>query len=159
VRRLETPYDVGPDVDVAQLIRTEQQRNLLNETGRVIEFTFVDGYAQLTEIIKAHGYDLARHAGRLPTPEQVAADWYDTVYLPGCNAARRAGLPEIYASWQPTEADFFLWLYKLRRDLRVGDPAIDFDAAAVHARETTHHERSRRQFRRGDGHPLPRRDD
>ena len=28
----------------------------------VIEFTFVDGYTQLAEIIKAHGYDLARQA-------------------------------------------------------------------------------------------------
>jgi hypothetical protein len=129
VTRLETTYEVGPDVDVAQLIHTEQQRNLLNESGlgrarpdAVIEFTFADGYAQLAEIIKAHGYDLARHAGRLPTLEQVAADWYDSVFLPGCDAARRAGLPEIYVSWQPTEADLFLWIYKLRRDLRVGDP-------------------------------------
>jgi hypothetical protein len=129
VTRLETTYEVGPDVDVAQLIHTEQQRNLLNESGlgrarpdAVIEFTFADGYAQLAEIIKAHGYDLARHAGRLPSPEQVAADWYDTVFLPGCDATRRAGLPEIYVSWQPTEADLFLWIYKLRRDLRVGDP-------------------------------------
>jgi hypothetical protein len=166
VTRLETTYEVGPDVDVAQLIHTEQQRKLLGESGlgrarpdAVIEFTFVDGYPQLAEIIKAHGYDLARRVGGLPAPEQLAADWYDTVYLPGCDAASGAGLPELYASWQPTEADLFLWLYKLRRDLRVHDPAIDFDAAAAHARETTRHERSRREFRRGDGRPLPRLDD
>ena len=47
----------------------------------------MDGYTQLAEIINAHGYELARRAGELPTPEQVAADWYDTVYLPGLDAA------------------------------------------------------------------------
>jgi hypothetical protein len=77
VTRLETTYEVGPDVDVAQLIHTEQQRNLLNESGlgrarpdAVIEFTFADGYAQLAEIIKAHGYDLARHAADCPLPSR-----------------------------------------------------------------------------------------
>jgi hypothetical protein len=100
VTRLETSYEVGPDVDVAQLIHTEQQRTLLDESGlsrarpdAVIEFTFADGYRQLAEIIKAHGYDLARRIGGLPAPEQIAADWYDTVYRPGCDAVRRAGLP------------------------------------------------------------------
>lgn len=93
VTRLETTYEVGPDVDVAQLIHTEQQRKLPSESGlgrarpdAVIEFTFVDGYPQLAETIKAHAYDFARRAGGLPA-------------------------------------------------------------------------RSRREFRRGDGRPLPRRDD
>jgi hypothetical protein len=63
----------GPDVDVAQLIHTEEQRKLLDESGlsrarpdAVIEFTFADGYAQISEILKAHGYDLARRIGGLP---------------------------------------------------------------------------------------------
>ena len=166
VTRLETTYEVGPDVDVAQLIHTELQRELLDESGlsrarpdAFIQFHFADGYTQLAEIIKAHGYDLARRIGRLPTPEQVAADWYDTVFCPGLDAIRRAGLFELYASWNPTEADHFLWVYKLRRDLRAHDAAVDFDTAARHAREIRHHERSRREFRRGDGRPLPHRAD
>ena len=164
VTRLETSYEIGPDIDVAQLVHTEQQRKLLDESGlsrarpdAVIEFTFVDGYTQLAETIKAHGYDLARRTGALPTPEQVGADWYDTVYRPGLDAIRRSGVFELYASWGPTEADMFLWIYKLRRDLRAHDATVDFDAAASHAREVDHHERSRRQFRRGGSRPLPRR--
>src|SRR5215212_10555975 len=54
VTRLHTDYDVGPDVDVAQLIHTDQQRKLLEESGLgrarsdvLIAFTFTDGYAQL----------------------------------------------------------------------------------------------------------------
>jgi hypothetical protein len=87
----------------------------------------------------------------------VAADWYDTVYRPGLDAVRRADLPELYASWNPTDADLFLWVYKLRRDLRGQDPAIDFDAAATHARGAKSHERSRRQVLREGSRPLPRR--
>jgi hypothetical protein len=164
VTRLETRYEIGPDTDVVQLIYTEQQRTLLDDSGlsrarpdAVIEFTFVDGYTQLAEIIKAHGYDLARRAGELPTPEQLAADWHDTVYRPGLDAVRRARLPELYASWNPTDADLFLWVYKLRRDLRAHDATVDFDAAASHARRAKEHERSRRQVRREGSRPLPRR--
>ena len=58
----------------------------------VIEFTLLAGYAQLSDIIRAYGYDLARQRGAVP--EAVAADWYDSVYLPALRAARRAGLPE-----------------------------------------------------------------
>jgi hypothetical protein len=47
---------------------------------------------------------------------------------------RGAGLPELYASWNPTDADLFLWVYKIRRDPRGQDAAVDFDAAATHAR-------------------------
>jgi hypothetical protein len=164
VTRLETRYEIGPGVDVAQLVHTEQQRKLYETSGlsrarpdAVIEFSFVDGYTQLAEIISAHGYQLARRAGELPTPEQVAADWYYTVYRPGLEAVRRAGLPELYASWNPTDADLFLWIYKIRRDLRGHDETIDFDAAATQARGAKHHERSRRQARREGSRPLPKR--
>jgi hypothetical protein len=137
---------------------------MLDESGlgharpdAVIEFTFVDGYTQLAEIIKAHGYDVARQIGEVPTPERVAADWHDTVFRPALDAIRRAGVPEEYASWNPTDADLFLWVYKLRRDLRAHDATVDFDAAASEARRTSRHERSRREVRREGGRPLPRR--
>jgi hypothetical protein len=168
VTRLESDYEIPSDADVVQLVHTELQRKLLNASGlsrarpdAVIAFTFVDGYTQLAEIIDAHGYRLARRAGELPTPEQVAADWYETVYLPGLDAVRRAGLPELYASWNSTDADLFLWVYKIRRDLRARDAAVDFDAAATHARQGTSaskpHEHSRREVRREGSRPLPRR--
>ena len=166
VTRLETDYEVGPDVDVCQLIHTQQQAMLLQESGlsrarpdAVIEFTLLAGYAELADIIKAHGYDLARRAGALPAPEEVAADWYDTVYVPALDAARRAALFEIYASWPSTEADKVIWLCQLRRDLRAYDATVDFDAAAEHAagqaRQINKDRRRRRQFRREGRQPLP----
>jgi hypothetical protein len=164
VTRLQTNYEVGPDVDVCQLVHTEQQRVLLEESGlararpdAVIEFTLLDGYTQLRDIIKAHGYDLARRRGALPSPEEVAADWHDTVWRQGVEAAHRADLPRIYASWRSTDADLFLWLYQLRRDLRAKDPAIDFDAAARHALEIDLGRARKRVHLRDGRRPLPRR--
>ena len=165
VTRLQTSYAVSPDVDVCQLVHTEQQRKLLEDSGlsrarpdAVIEFSLLDGYTQLGEIIKAHGYDLAVRKGALPAREEVAADWYDTVYLPGLDSVRRAGLPEQYVSWHKTDADMFLWVYKFRRDLRGHDPAIDFDAAAQHARQERKGRSERRAFLREGRRPLPHRD-
>jgi hypothetical protein len=164
VTRLQTNYEIGPDVDVCQLVHTEQQRVLLEESGlararpeATIEFTLLDGYTQLREIVKAHGYDLARRCGTLPTPEEVAADWYDNVYRPGVDAVRRASLPELYASWRSTDADLFLWIYQLRRDLRAHDATVDFDAAASHARELNLGRRRKRHHLRHGSRPLPRR--
>jgi hypothetical protein len=164
VTRLQTNYEVGPEVDVCQLVHTEQQRMLLEESGlsrarpeAVIEFTLLDGYTQLREIIKAHGYDLARQRGALPAPEEVAGDWYDSVYRPGVDAVRRASLPELYASWHSTDADLFLWVYQLRRDLRGHDATIDFDAASRHARTLNLGRRRKREHLRGRRRPLPQR--
>jgi hypothetical protein len=157
---------VPAGVDVSQLVHTEQQRILLEETGlgrarpdAVIEFTLLDGYSQLCDIIKAHGYDLARQRGGVPTPEEVAGDWYDCIYLPGVRAARRAGLPQRYESWGVSDADQFLWLYQLRRDLRAYSANADFDAAARQALQIRFTRQRRRQFLREGRRPLRRRSD
>jgi hypothetical protein len=163
VTRLNTNYQVGPEVDVSQLVHTEQQRVLLEESGlgrarpeASVEFTLLDGYTQTREIIKAHGYDLARMRGALPTPEEVAGDWYDGTYLPAVQAARRASLPELYESWHSTDGDFFLWLYQIRRDLRALDSTLDFEAAAHHARQLHLGWRRKREHLRNGRRPLPR---
>jgi hypothetical protein len=166
VTRIETNYEVGPDVDVCRLVHTEQQRDLLDNSGLAdarpgvrIEFTLLDGYTQTSEIIKAYGYDLARARGTLPPSEQVAASWYDTVYRPAVQAARRARLPEMYASWHSTDGDFFLWLYQIRRDLLAMDAKADFDAAAQHARLVRLGWRRKRIHLRDGRRPLPRKPD
>jgi len=163
VTRLHTNYELPPDVDVGQLVHTEQQRVMLEESGlarsrpdAVIEFARPRGYPELLEVIKAHGYDLARRRGALPAPEEVAADWYDRVYLPGVAAVARAGLPAAYPF--KTEADLFLWVYERRRDLRVFDPAADFDAASAYAAREGVGRRDRRVIEREAAKPLdPRR--
>ena len=164
VTSLLTEYEIGPDVDVCQLIHTEQQRWLLDETGlaaarpdAVIQFTLLDGYTQLRDIVDAYGYLLCRQHGVLLTPSEVAASWHDTVYEPGLEAVRRADLPRLYASWHSTDADLFLWVYQLRRDLRAHDHSIDFEAAARHARGLHLGYLRKRHHLRDGGTPLPRR--
>jgi hypothetical protein len=163
VTRLRTNYEVGPDVDVCQLVHTEQQRIFAEESGLAearpdIEITFSrpGGYPELLEIVKAHGYDLARRRGGLPTPAEVAADWCEHVYLPGVAALRRESLPEMYD--YKTDADLFLWIYQRRRALRVTDSRSDFAAAARAARGQRVSRRFRRAFLREKSRPLPRRD-
>jgi hypothetical protein len=159
---LETNFEIGPDTDVCRLIHTEQQLTLLRESGlaeacpdALIEFSRPGGYPELLELIKAHGYDLARQRGELPTPAEVAADWYDRVYLPGVAALRREDLPEAYS--YKTDADLFLWVYQRRRALRVDCPETDFGEAARAARSEKVSGRSRRRFLREKSTPLRRR--
>jgi hypothetical protein len=162
VTRLHTNYEIPPDVDVRRLVHTEQQRSLLEETGldrarpeAVIEFSRPGGYPELTEIIKAYGYDLARRQGELLAPEEVAGRWWDEVYEPGVAALRREALPETYA--YKTDADLFLWVYQRRRALRVVDPGADFDSAAREARGERVSRKFRRNFIREKSAPLRRR--
>jgi hypothetical protein len=160
--RLETNFEIGPDTDVCQLIHTEQQANLLRESGLAeacpdltIEFSRPGGYPELLELIKAHGYDLARQRGELPTCAEVAVDWYENVYRPGVAALRRADLPGIYA--YKTDADLFLWVYQRRRALRVDCSEVDFAEAARDARGDRVSGRTRRRFLREKSTPLRRR--
>ncbi len=162
VIRLQTNYEVPPDVDVARLVHTDQQRILLEETGlgrarpdAVIEFSLLDGYSQLLDIIKAHGYDLARERGEVPTPEEVAGDWYDSIFLSGVQAARDEGLAQRYESWGMTNADLFLWLYQLLRDLRAYDGSANFHAAARQSMQIKFTRQQRRHLEREGRRPLP----
>lgn len=77
ITRLETSFEIGPDVDVRQQIHTEQQPTLMQDSGLararpdvVVEFSRPGGYPELLELIKAHGYDLARQRGKLPHAEE-----------------------------------------------------------------------------------------
>ena len=162
ITRLHTNYEVGPDVDVARLVHTEQQRLLLEESGLArarpearIEFSRPGGYPELLELVKAHGYDMARREGRLPAPEEIAADWHDSVYRPGVAALREESLPEMYA--YKTDADLFLWVYQRLRALRALDPAAGFGDAAREARSERVSRSFRRAFEREKSRPLPRR--
>lgn len=164
VTSLLTDYEVGPDVDVCQLLHTEQQRWMLEETGlaaarpaAVIQFTLLEGYPELREVVDAYGYAWCRQRGELRPQVEIAASWHDTVYQPGLDAVRRADLPKVSASWHSTDADLFLWVYQIRRELRAHDPQVDFDQAAHHARGVNLGYLRKRHHLRDGSAPLPRR--
>ena len=162
VTRIDTPYELPPDADVCQLVHTEQQHLLMEDSGlararpeAVLEFSRVEGYPELLELVKAHGYDLMRARGRLLDPAEIAADWYDTVYRPGLAALRREQLPADYG--YKTDADLFLWIYRQRRALAAVDHGVDFRAAARRARTRRVGRRFRRAALRQKRTPLRRR--
>jgi hypothetical protein len=164
VTSLLTDYVVGPDVDVCQLLHTEQQRRTLEETGlaaarpmAAIQFTLLEGYPELLEVVDAYGYAWCRERGELRPQVEIAASWHDTVYLPGVDAVYRADLPRITASWHSTDGDLFLWVYQIRRELRAHDPEVDFDHAARHARGVHLGYLRKRHHLRDGSAPLPRR--
>jgi hypothetical protein len=159
VTHLITNYELLPDVDVCQLVHTEQQRIFLDESGLAtgrpqarIEFSRPGGYPELLEVVKAYGFDLAARLGRVPRRDELAAEWYDAVYLPGVAAVRAESLPERYA--YKTDADLFLWVYQRRRALRVTDASTDFAEAARAAGRTRVSRRFRRDFLKQKSHPL-----
>lgn len=80
-----------------------------------ISFSNPAGYLELLETIKAHGWELARCLGRLPSPEELGMSWLAEVYEPGLRALHEAGLSCPHED--ATEADSFLWLYQRRRAL------------------------------------------
>jgi hypothetical protein len=161
VIRLETGYEFPPDVDMRQLIHTEQHRLFMEQTrlelvrpGATIEFSRPQGYRELLEIVKAHGFDLMQQAGSWLEPHEVAERWYDDVYLPAVAALHGEELPVAYA--YKTEADLFLCLYGKRRDLLVEDPSAGFPAAARKARVGRVSRRFKRQLMREKRTPLRR---
>jgi hypothetical protein len=162
VTRLRTSYEIGPDVDVRQLIHTEQRDRFMEESGlerarpdAPIQFSRPTGYAELLELVKAHGYDLARREGRLVSAAETAGDWYDTIYLPCVAAARRVDLQGRHR--HKTDTDIFLWVYGKLRQLRINDPKAGFDEAAEVARTQVFSAADRRAFLREKVAPLPRR--
>jgi hypothetical protein len=162
ITRLRTSYEIDPGVDIRQLVHTEQRDRFLDETGLErarpdahIEFSRPTGYAELLELVKAHAYDLARREGRLITAEESAGDWYDNVYLPCVEAARRVDLQGRHS--HKTDTDIFLWVYGKLRQLRINDPAAGFDEAARVARTQSFSRSQRQAFLREKVAPLPRR--
>ncbi len=143
VTRLQTSYEVTPDVEVLTLVHTEQQRVFLEESGlgrarpeAAIVFTRPQGYGELLDVLRSHSHELSRSAGRLVPDEESAADWYDNVYLPALKIIKATRLPQRYPF--KTDADMYLWTHQLRRSLQPTQPDISW-AEAAEKRAAEHH--------------------
>lgn len=141
VTRVWSHYELPPDVDVRALIHTQQQLAFLTASGlnRVrpdvdITFSRIQGYPELLEVVQAFAYDESLRAGRLIAAGVASARWYDRDYRPGVAALRREGLHEIYS--YKTDADLWLWVHQLQRQLIGTDEEGDHRAAARLAART-----------------------
>jgi hypothetical protein len=122
VTLLRSRFAIPPEADIGLIILAEQERLFLEESGldrarpeARIEFSRADGYPELLELVKVHGYHVMLDRRSVAAPEEMAADWYDRVYLPTVEAIREERLSEAFP--RATEADLFLWLHQRRRGL------------------------------------------
>jgi hypothetical protein len=142
VTRLRSRTPLPPDADIGAIIMAEQQRRFMEESGlgrarsqARIEFSRPQGYIELLEHIKIHGYHMMMERGELLSVEEIASDWYDRVYLPTVEAIHREGLSELWP--KATDADLFLWVGQRRRELFPERPdEMDIEGTVRSARET-----------------------
>ena len=118
--------------DETDLIRGERHRIFMETSGlgdarpdACISFTLPQGYDQVLESLESHGYRLMRETGKLLPPDEVAADWYDCVYLGALETFGREGLEPRFE-----RGDLFLCVQERRRELRAGDSEVTLEDAA-----------------------------
>jgi hypothetical protein len=117
VTQIHGPYRLDHDVESEQIELTRYERQFLNESGLAlmrptarITLSSADGYTELLEVVKAHGYDLVRADSRYIAPGAVAAHWYDCVYRPTVEVAVTSGLTDMLPSCH--KGDIFLGLHR-----------------------------------------------
>lgn len=121
VTEIHTDIEIDEDIDFERIIYLEQARHFMQESGLErsrpmarIDFSRPHRFTELLDVVKAHGYDLMMESGKVVQPSEVAADWYDRVYLPTVESIRWEKLVELEAG--STEGDFFLWVLKRARE-------------------------------------------
>jgi hypothetical protein len=141
ITRLRSRYPLPANADIGAIIMAEQQRRFMEESGLErarpearIEFSRPQGYIELLEHIKIHGFHLMMERGSLRSMEEIAGDWYDRVYLPTVDAIRREGLRDLWP--RATDADLFLWVGQRRRELFPERDDLGIEEGVRAARET-----------------------
>jgi ParB-like nuclease family protein len=79
VARVPSPVPLDGTIGRADLPRLEAEERFLVETGLRgvrVPCRSPAAYAELAEVIKAHGYDMMRAEGRLLPAAEMAAHWY-----------------------------------------------------------------------------------
>jgi len=120
VTEIHTDMEINQDIDFEKIMYLEQARRFMLESGLErsrpmarIDFSHPHGFAELLDIVKAHGYDLMIEQSKVLPPHEIAADWYDRVYLPAVESIRWEKLLDLEAG--STEGDIFLWILQRRR--------------------------------------------
>ena len=143
ITKLRSRVPLPRDADISAIIMAEQERRFMEESGLDrarpevrIEFGRPQGYIELLEHIRVHGFHMMQTRGSVLSLEEIAGDWYDWIYLPTVEAIRREKLHELWPA--ATDADLFLWVGQRRRELFpdiTDDLGLEGDVKL--ARETT----------------------
>lgn len=140
ITRLRSKTPLPPDADIGAIIMAEQHRRFMEESalGQArpesrIEFSRPQGYIELLEHLKIHGFHLMMERAEALSMADIAGDWYDRVYLPTVETIHREGLQDHWP--EATDADLFLWVGQRRRELfpeRTDDLDIEGSVRAAH---------------------------
>ena len=162
VTSISTSYALTPDVDVPQLIHTQEHRMFKERSGLLIRhpeakilFSRPSGYGQILDLVEAHAYQMSVRTGQLVPMEEATADWYETDYRPASVAIHQAKLPKAYK--HATKADIYLWVEAKRRELRTANRTTTWTDAALAARRDGVPRREQRSLKREWRRPLRRR--
>jgi hypothetical protein len=162
VTAITTSHALTPDVDIRQLIHTEQHRIfkarsqlLVRHPEAKIEFSRPSGYREVLDLVEAHAYQQSVRIGKLVPVAEATADWYETEYRPAAAAIHRAKLPQAYQN--ATKGDIYLWVQAKRRELRITNRTTTWADAALTARREGMTWREQRALKRERRRPLPRR--
>ncbi|MCV0403865.1 MAG: hypothetical protein K5924_09145 [Chloroflexi bacterium] len=163
VTEIETSHRLHPEVDILELIHTEQHRRFREETelaeaapDAVIQFSRPIGYGELLQVIRSHAYELSRDRGELISPKDATRHWYERSWLPALAAIESSGLRAAYDF--KTDGDRYLWTYRKLQELRASDPAATWDAAAAALARLPVARSHRRETLAMRREPLPTRD-
>jgi hypothetical protein len=140
ITTIRTRYPLPPGADIAQVIHSQAEHVFLEESGLAqarpgarLRTSRPVGYLELLEHVKVHGYDLCRQLDRVVPPVEVAAHWYDRVYLPTLETIREHGLPELFE--EATGADLFLAIQRRMRLVYFEREAPTLEQTVQEARE------------------------
>ena len=119
VSHLPTPYAVTEDVATHAIERTAREGEFRRHSGLEegvpgarFALNNIDDYGELFESVQLHALDLSRREGRLVDAPEAAADWFNTIYIPGV-AILRERVGDLLAMC--TDADVFLAFYRQSR--------------------------------------------
>jgi hypothetical protein len=117
--------------DMLEVVLRELERIFLEDSGLDearpgvrVSVSRPAHYLELLENIQVHGYHMMRGLGRVLENAEIAADWYDAIYMPTLAAIERLRLARLYRDAPP--GDLFLVLHRHRRDAfpRIGCPHL-----------------------------------
>lgn len=102
ITEIQTPFEINADTDVTQLVHLSQQRLFMEESGLgaivpVARFTFTrpEGYPELLDNVKIHGWDMMVERNEYVPREEIARDWFEQVYTPTIRLIKDSGLVEM----------------------------------------------------------------
>lgn len=112
-----TPFGLGPEADIDELLIKSEQLRFLEIIGqaspppvREIVFTCVDCYSDLLDMIETYRQGLEEVNECPVSPEQAVSAWYEEVYGPAIEIIQKNNLLARFS--KRTEADLFIWAWK-----------------------------------------------